>query len=208
MIFAKKALKFDLNENDIVATHRLPSRNQSGPKNIICKFVCRWKKDNLMKMRRELNDSQFRDIQINHDLSQYKAKLAFFCRKLKREGKIRKTTSHYGKIVITSHTGQYQEIHRLTDLAKYGYTLSEDDKKTMSPMDVDEFTSIQSQYIDQNSVDMDFTNIPESTRNLGKFRLNPPTSLPARPPRTSTPTTVKDKLARFEYSESQSPSSK
>ena len=110
--------------SEIDAIHRLPSRGKTGP--IIVRFTGRKRRDKVLERGREINNYDLKrvgidnqnKIYINEDLSPYMKKLAYFCRKLRKEKIIAKTKSEYGiiKIKIREDDHRWKKITHEQDL--------------------------------------------------------------------------------------------
>ena len=104
-----------LQAHDIARSHRLGAPREGGrPRPIIVRFVSDKARDAVYRARSGLKvyNSQNRDapVFVNDDLTNRRAKLAFDCRKLKKEKKIADTWTYNGKVVVKDLTGKISEV--------------------------------------------------------------------------------------------------
>ena len=107
-----------LKAHDIARSHRLVAPREGGrPRPIIVLFVSDKARDAVYRARSGLKvyNSQNREapVFVNDDLTNRRAKLAFDCRKLKKEKKIADTWTYNGKVVMKDLTGKISEVGRL-----------------------------------------------------------------------------------------------
>ena len=99
----------------IARSHRLGAPREGGrPRPIIVRFFSDKARDAVYRARSGLKvyTSQNRDapVFVNDDLTNRRAKLAFDCRKLKKEKKIADTWTYNGKVVVKDLTGKISEV--------------------------------------------------------------------------------------------------
>ena len=104
-----------LKAHDIARSHRLGAPREGGrPRPIIVRFVSDKARDAVYRARSGLKvyNSQNREapVFVNDDLINRRAKLAFDCRKLKKEKKIADTWTYNGKVVMKDRTGKISEV--------------------------------------------------------------------------------------------------
>ena len=104
-----------LQAHDIARSHRLGAPREGGrPRPIIVRFVSDKARDAVYRARSGLKvyNSQNREapVFVNDDLTNRRAKLAFDCRKLKKEKKIADTWTYNGKVVVKDLTGKISEV--------------------------------------------------------------------------------------------------
>ena len=97
-----------INERDVEACHRVGKKSET-----ILRFVNRKDAEDCLSNRKKLANFDREavgldpdvNIYVNGNLSPYMNKLAFYCRVLKRRGKIARMTTFKGVIKITMNTG-------------------------------------------------------------------------------------------------------
>ena len=104
-----------LQAHDIARSHRLGAPREGGrPRPIIVRFSSDKARDAVYRARSGLKtyNSQNREAPVyaNDDLTARRAKLAFECRKLKKDKKIADTWTYNGKVVIKDLTGKITEV--------------------------------------------------------------------------------------------------
>ena len=99
-------------------------QSQIKHRNIIVKFKFYDAKSRFMKGRKTLRENKS-SVFINEQLTPYRSKLAFECRKLKKDKRsnIVDTWSYDGNIFVkTSTKGNAIRIYELDDLRQFGFT--------------------------------------------------------------------------------------
>ena len=115
-----------INLSEIEACHRLPSRN--GPKPVIIRFLCRKRRNEVMENASNVNNHDLtkfgmennQKIYINNNLSPKMKELSYYCRRLRRDGKLKKITFDNAKLKIKiTENGQWKRISHEDDIIFY-----------------------------------------------------------------------------------------
>lgn len=117
-----KAAGIDMADKDISVCHRLGKVGNNGSRNVICKFLSRNTKHQLMRAKRNLkNNDTYKNIFINDDLTKLRARLY----KLVREDpRVSSCHTRDGKIIcVIRHNGRDRNavIETPEDLFHYGW---------------------------------------------------------------------------------------
>ena len=110
--------------NDIQGIHRLPRRKGNVNKPVIAKFVNRKTPEMVMHNRRKFSTVRYVDIGLpseskiyfNLNLSPPFKELDYFCRKLKKEGKIISTFTSHANVKLTLPDNSFKKITHMADL--------------------------------------------------------------------------------------------
>ena len=109
---------------DIARSHRLGApRPDARSRAIIVRFTSDRVRDTVYRARTKLKDFNARNrnaqIYINDDLTTQRSKLAYECRKLKKEKRIADTWTFTGKILIKDTGNKITEIRSTEQLRQY-----------------------------------------------------------------------------------------
>ena len=123
MIKTATDINVNISQNDMSTIHRLgklnPTNAQTKPRPIICCFVRRVTKDNMMKNRKKLKDiPQYQNkIFINEDLTLLKSKLLNYTKSIQG---VTRVNSNNGKIYANMQNGSVIVLDSADDLHKLG----------------------------------------------------------------------------------------
>ena len=97
-------IQVDVSRSDIEACHRI-GKSKNSSKKTIARFINRKYAKKALLNRKNLRDNvTYKNIYINENLTQTNNTIAYYCRKLKRNGMIDKSYSREGVIHISSPT--------------------------------------------------------------------------------------------------------
>lgn len=91
-----------IDETDIDACHRVGklAPNNRHPRGIIVKFVRRQTKYDILKFKKNLKDDNGDQVYAVEDLTKHRVQLAYECRLLKKNGRIKDTWIANGNVIV------------------------------------------------------------------------------------------------------------
>ena len=109
---------------DISVSHRVKSRKPSAPSSIICRFVIRNKKDELLlAARTKAKDvPDFKGISINEDLTELRSKMSWIARQSPRVKQVRSTNGILTLVLLEKDMNGRNKMLRIfnpSDLANF-----------------------------------------------------------------------------------------
>lgn len=129
---ATRAAGIILHSDDIVNSHRVgkpvnnPGKQRHGPRQIIARLKSVDTKFYILR-----NAAQFRKqettkmISVNEDLTKYRNRLFYLCRKLCREKSLKNARTTNGKITVKDHNDRVYHIRDETDLTMFGHVIKD-----------------------------------------------------------------------------------
>ncbi|KAK3093889.1 hypothetical protein FSP39_015639 [Pinctada imbricata] len=112
-------LKVPLAKEELVVSHRVGKANSSRPRAIIARISNYHARHRLIKESKHLSKyNEMKGVSVNQELTKPRAKLAFECRNLVREGKLKSTFVWDGKIFAIDPRERKHLILCLDDLMK------------------------------------------------------------------------------------------
>lgn len=114
-----------LQPDDVIVSHRVGRpHNRSTPRQIIARLKSVDVKFRLVKNFKKFKENpDTRNITINEDLTKYRDRLMFLCRKLCRANQLKKVWSTNGKILIRDLRERTHAIRQESDLVRFGHVM-------------------------------------------------------------------------------------
>ena len=110
-------IEVPLTKEDIVVSHRVGKRSEDKPRPIIARISNYEKRHQLIKESRNLRKVEgFESVSVNQELTKVRAKVAFECRKLVKEGRAKLTFVWDGKIFIVDNNDKKHLVVCINDL--------------------------------------------------------------------------------------------
>jgi hypothetical protein len=111
-----------INYADISTIHRMGKRSQGKPRPVICRFVARHKKEELIKNRKKLKDfPEYKGVvYINDDLTPLRYKIMSYAKSLPN---VKQTNAHNGKIYCTKTDGAWWSWNHLMTSSNWVSTM-------------------------------------------------------------------------------------
>lgn len=105
-------------ESDIDACHRVGKvlHNNRHPRSIIMKFVRRQTKYDILKSKKSLKDDKGNQVYVSEDLTKYRVQLAYDCRELKKNGRIKDTWVANGNVIMKHNDDTRTVVKRNSQL--------------------------------------------------------------------------------------------
>ncbi|XP_033730887.1 uncharacterized protein LOC117320397 [Pecten maximus] len=114
----------DLSVDDIERSHRVGKAGRGKPRQIIMRLKSVDSKFKLLKSSRNFrNESSFKGISVNEDLTRYRDELAFLARRLVRTKSILQTWTTNGKILVKDKSSRLHTIRTEHDLVPFGHVI-------------------------------------------------------------------------------------
>ena len=117
-----------LKPEDIIIAHRVgnPRKQRQGPRQIIARLQSVDTKFHILK-----NSAKFRKneetkrISVNEDLTKYRDRLLFLCRKLCRDQRLKNARTTNGKITVKDRQDRIHHIRDESDLVQFGHVITD-----------------------------------------------------------------------------------
>ena len=112
-------LEVPLAEKDLVVSHRVGEKSDTKPRSIIARITNYETRHKLIKESRNLGDIEgFEQVSVNQELTKARAKVAYECRKIVKEGRAKVTFTWDGKIFIVDNNEEKHLVTAMDDLIR------------------------------------------------------------------------------------------